>query len=165
MKTSITLALIGAFVLITGGLLFFLNSNTAASGIAVGDNAVNIKFTSVDGSTFNLGEQRGKVVVVDFITTSCSVCVEEFKVLKQLESDSRIKLVSVNLDSTSLADLQQFATYYGLSWVVGSSQQSGVDYKVSGVPTLLVIDKGGVIRFRGYYTNLEQLDQVISQYA
>ena len=165
MKTTITLALIGALVIVTGGLLFFLNSNTTASGITVGDNAVNIKFTAVDGSTFNLGEQRGKVVVVDFITTTCSVCVDEFKVLKQLKSDSRITLVSVNLDSTDLADLQQFATYYGLSWIVGSSQQSGVDYKVSGVPTLLVIDKGGVIRYRGYYTNLKQLDQVISQYA
>jgi thiol-disulfide isomerase/thioredoxin len=165
MKTSITLALIGGLVLGTGGLLFFLNSNTAANGIAVGDAAINIRFTTVDGSTFNLGDQRGKVVVVDFITTSCSICVEEFKVLKQLESEGRVMLVSVNVDSTALADLQVFATYYGLNWVVGSSQQAGTDYKISGVPTLLVIDKGGVIRYRGYYTDFEQLDQVISQYA
>jgi thiol-disulfide isomerase/thioredoxin len=165
MKTSITLALIGALVLGTWGLLFFLNSNTAAGGIAVGDSALNIRFTAVDGSNFNLGDQRGKVVVVDFITTSCSVCVEEFKVLKQIESEGRVTLVSVNVDNTALADLQLFTTYYGLNWVVGSSQQAGVDYKVSGVPTLLVIDKGGVIRYRGYYTDFGQLDQVISQYA
>jgi len=165
MKTSITLALIGAFILGTGGLLFFVNSNRVASGIAVGDTAINLKFTTVDGSTFNLGDQRGKVVVVNFITTSCSVCVEEFKVLKQLESDGRVVLVSVNVDSVGWSDLQLFARYCGLSWVVGGSQQAGVDFKVSGVPTLLVIDRGGVIRYRGYFTNFGQLNQVISQYA
>jgi thiol-disulfide isomerase/thioredoxin len=169
MKIGIKLAIIGVLILGTSGLIFFAriraNEITIASGIAVGDTAVNLKFTTIDGSTFNLGDKRGKMVVVDFTTTSCPVCVEELKVLKQLQSDESLVLVSVNVDSASLADLQLFASHYELSWDVGNSQQAGVDYKVSGVPTLLVIDRSGVIRYRGYYTDLEQLVHIINQDA
>jgi thiol-disulfide isomerase/thioredoxin len=165
MKTGITLALIGVFVLGTGGLYLFLNSGNAAGGITVGDGALNIKFTATDGSTFDLSQQRGKVVVVDFITTSCPVCVDEFDILRQIAGDERVALISVNLDSTSTLDLQQFSNYYDLDWRIGGSKQAGIDYKVNAVPTILVIDKEGIIRYRGFYTELSQLQQMINEYA
>jgi thiol-disulfide isomerase/thioredoxin len=164
MKTSITLALIGALIISTGAITYLLNPETE-NGVTVGNTAINIKFTAIDNSTFNLENQRGKVIIVDFITTSCPYCVEEFEVLKQLEFDERVGIVSVNLDGTNSTDLQTFADYYGLTWTVGSSQQAGIDYKVSSVPTLLIIDKDGVIRYRGYYTSLDQLNQVINRHV
>jgi cytochrome c biogenesis protein CcmG/thiol:disulfide interchange protein DsbE len=165
MKTSVTLALIGVFILGTGGLYYYLSSGNAAGGITVGDDALNIKFTAIDGSTFDLREQKGKVVVIDFITTSCPVCVDEFDILRQIAGDERVALVSVNLDSTSISDLQRFSTYYTLEWMIGFSKQAGIDYKVNAVPTILIIDKEGVIRYRGYYTELSQLQQMINEYA
>jgi thiol-disulfide isomerase/thioredoxin len=165
MKTSYTLALIGALILGTVGVYFFITSTAAATGISVGDKAVNMRFTTIDGSTFDLNTQKGKVVVVDFITTTCPVCVEEFKVLNQLADDPRITLVSVNLDKTGMSDLQLFALNYGIGWKLGTSQQAGVDYEVSGVPTVMVIDKEGVIRYRGYYTSQTQLEQIIDRYS
>ncbi len=84
MKIGVTLALIGIFILGTGGLYYFLNSDNAVGGITVGDGALNIMFTATDGSTFDLSEQRGKVVIIDFITTSCPVCVDEFDILRQI---------------------------------------------------------------------------------
>jgi thiol-disulfide isomerase/thioredoxin len=165
MKTSYTLALIAVFAVVGGGLFIFLSSGYADAGITVGDQAVNMKFTTIDGSTFDLSGQRGKVVIIDFVTTSCPICVEEFDVLRLLAGDERVKLISVNLDSTAYADLKVFSDYYEVSWAVGSSQQAGLDYKVSAVPTILLIDKDGFIRYRGYYTELDQLQQLISQYA
>jgi thiol-disulfide isomerase/thioredoxin len=165
MKTSMTLVLIGALLFTSSAIIYLLNPNKVAYGVAVGDTAINIKFTTVDDSTFSLEDHKGKVVIVDFITTSCPFCIDEFEVLNQLESDERVRIVSVNLDETNSADLRAFADYYGVTWTVGSSQQSGIDYKVSGVPTMLVIDKDGVIRYRGYYTSLDQFNQVINQYA
>ena len=165
MKTGVTLVLIGVFVLGTGGLYFFLNSGNAAGGITVGDGALNIKFTATDGSTFYLSEQRGKVVIVDFITTICPVCVDEFDILRQITGDKRVTLLSVNLDSTNTSDLQLFSLYYDLDWKIGGSKQAGIDYKVNAVPTVLVIDKEGIIRYRGFYTELSQLQQMINEYA
>jgi thiol-disulfide isomerase/thioredoxin len=165
MKTSVTLALIGVFILGTGGLYYFLNSDNAAGGITVGDGALNIKFTATDGSTFDLSEQRGKVVIVDFITTSCPVCVDEFDILRQITGDQRVTLVSVNLDSTNTSDLKLFSIYYDLEWKIGGSKQAGIDYKINAVPTILVIDKEGIIKYRGFYTELSQLQQMINEYA
>ena len=165
MKTSITLALIGVFILGTVGLYYFLNSDNAAGGITVGDGALNIMFTATDGSTFDLSEQKGKVVIVDFITTSCPVCVDEFDILRQITGDKRVTLVSVNLDSTKTSNLQLFSIYYNLDWKIGSSKQAGIDYKVNAVPTVIVIDKEGIIRYRGFYTELSQLQHIINEYA
>lgn len=157
--------MIGVFILGTGGLYIFLNSGNAAGGIAVGDEALNIKFTATDGSTFDLSQQGGKVVVVDFITTSCPVCVDEFEILRQIAGDERVMLVSVNLDSTGTSDLRLFSSYYDLDWKIGGSKQAGIDYKVNAVPTILVIDKEGIIRYRGFYTELSHLQQMINEYA
>jgi thiol-disulfide isomerase/thioredoxin len=164
MKTAYTLAFISVLIFSMTGLFFFLNSNTA-TGISVGDKAVNMSFTTIDGATFDLNGQKGKIVVVDFITTSCPICVDEFKVLEQLANNSRITLVTVNLDKSTSDDLQMFALSQGIVWRLGSSQQAGIDYEVSGVPTVLVIDKEGVIRYRGYYTSLSKIEQIIEQYA
>jgi thiol-disulfide isomerase/thioredoxin len=164
MKTGITLILIAVLILGIGGFIFYINTSGTVNGIVVGDTAIDIKFTTLNGTIFNLSDHRGKIVVIDFVTTSCSICVEEFKVLKQIASEGRITLVSINLDGTTTSDLQKFGNYYELTWIIGNSQKAGIDYQVSGVPTMLVIDKEGVIRYRGYYTSLEQLDRVISQF-
>jgi thiol-disulfide isomerase/thioredoxin len=164
MKTGITLILIAVLILGIGGFIFYINKSGTVNGIVVGDTAIDIKFTTLNGTIFNLSDHRGKIVVIDFVTTSCSICVEEFKVLKQIASEGRITLVSINLDGTTKSDLQKFGNYYELTWIIGNSQKAGIDYQVSGVPTMLVIDREGVIRYRGYYTSLEQLDRVISQF-
>lgn len=137
----------------------------AGEGVSVGDTAADIQFTAIDGSVFRLSDQRGKVVVVDFITTSCSICVEEFEVLRQLTGRSSVRVVSINLDGVDQADLAAYAQRFEVAWTLGGSRAAGTDYKVTGVPTLIVVDRGGVIRYRGYYTAFEVLDQVISQYG
>jgi thiol-disulfide isomerase/thioredoxin len=148
-----------------GGFLSYINAGKPGNGVSVGDKALDITFTTLNGSRFKLSDQRGKVVVIDFITTTCSVCVEEFKVLKQFEGEKRAIFISINVDDSNPTTLQAFAASYGLNWTVGSSPSTGVDYKVSGVPTLLVIDKDGVIRYRDYYTTFEQLNLAISRYS
>lgn len=163
-KASLAAALI--LVVALGGFVYWVTTNTQfGRGISVGDTAVDIQFTTLDGTPFRLSDQRGKVVVVDFITTSCSICVQEFDVLRQLSGRADVKVVSINLDGVNQTFLSQYARILNVTWTVGGSAAAGTDYKVSGVPTLLVVDRGGVIRYRGYYTSFEALDQVISQYG
>ena len=164
MKNTTTIALI-LVLLGIGGLLLYIKVGKTADGISIGDKALDIKFTALDGSYFKLSDQRGKIVVVDFMTTTCPVCIEEFNVLRQFKGDGRAIFISINVDGSNSDDLRYFAAYYGLNWMVGSSQSAGVDYKVSGVPTLLVIDKDGMIKYRDYYTSFEKLNQVINQYS
>jgi len=165
MKLVYTLSIIAALSIAGGGLLYLIGAGAAATGTNVGDRAINISFTTTQGTTFDLSSHRDRVVVVDFMTTSCPVCVDEFTQLKQLAGDGGVLIVSVNLDSNSLGYLGEFSNYYGVNWIVGSSQKAGSDYQVSAVPTMLVIDRQGVIRYRSYYTELSQLEQIVGEYS
>ena len=48
---------------------------------------------------------------------------------------------------------------------INAAALAGIAYKVNAVPTVLVIDKEGIIRYRGFYTELSQLQQMINEYA
>ena len=165
MRTSSTIILI--IVLLSGlsALVFYVNSNRLETGTSVGNLAEDIEFTTINGTSFRLGDQRGKIVLVDFVTTSCPVCAEEFKVLQQVETEGKVTLVSINLDGSNTNDLTTFSRNNILTWAFGNSEKAGVDYRVDAVPTLIIIDGNGVIRYRGYYTSLGDLDQIINKYS
>jgi cytochrome c biogenesis protein CcmG/thiol:disulfide interchange protein DsbE len=160
-KTSVALMLI----LIVGisAFAYWITSNRSAPpGVNVGDQTLDVRFNDTNGQIFSLSEQRGKIVILDFVTTTCSVCIEEFDALRQLQGQPGVVVVSVNVDGASGADLLNFAQNNKVGWLIGNSPNAIDDFKVSAVPTLVVVDKSGTIRYRGFYTSYEQLIQVIN---
>jgi cytochrome oxidase Cu insertion factor (SCO1/SenC/PrrC family) len=144
------------------GLIFVLASNLFKPGNKVGDIALDISLRSVNGTEFRLSNNRGKVIILDFMTTTCPYCIEEFKAIGKLDSNE-IRVISINLDGTDDEALNSFANSNGVTWFIGSSMQSGSNYQVSAVPTIIIVDKEGIIRYRGYYTTTEELIQVIGR--
>lgn len=149
------------------GAYFFWIQTIAggAPGYSEGDKALEIIVTGIDGSVFSLGASKGKLVLIDFVTTSCPYCIEEFKELGQLTGENDLMIVSISLDGTSSTDLIKFAKENGVAWFLGSSQKTGMDYKVNAVPTLVLIDKTGIIRYRGYYTTIDQLKAMVAKFT
>jgi thiol-disulfide isomerase/thioredoxin len=148
----------------SGLTLFVLASNPGSvSGVKVGDVAMDISLKNIDGTEFRLSTSKGKIVILDFMTTTCPYCVDEFKVLKQLDSDNRVQVISINLDITSDQDLKDFTLSNNIDWFIGTSLKAGSDYKITSVPTIIVVDKGGFIRYRSSFTTLDQFNQIINQ--
>ncbi|MGD0805375.1 MAG: TlpA disulfide reductase family protein [Candidatus Bathyarchaeia archaeon] len=163
MNTKTTAALMLTLIVGISAFAYWVTSNRSAPpGVNVGDQAVEMKLNDTSGQTFSLSTQRGKTVVLDFVTTTCSVCVEEFDALRQLQVQKGLVIVSVNVDGTSESDLLTFAKNNKVSWLIGNSPTAIDNYKVSAVPTLVVVDKSGTIRYRGFYTSYEQLIQIIN---
>ena len=77
-KTLKRLLWAGALLLLAGVLLFVnLPEPVPAAGAREGDALPDFTVTCMDGSSFTLSSQRGKVVVLNLWATWCAPCVRE----------------------------------------------------------------------------------------
>jgi len=147
-----------------GGLLFYVNTAPVPPGIGIGSAAIEVIAIDSRGTAFKLSEHKGKIVVIDFMTTGCPYCVEELKDIKQIQGRKDVSFASILLDvGLTTQALDEFEKTNAVTWFLGTSLQAGGEYKVTAVPTMLIIDRAGVIRYRGYYTSVDKIEAVINQ--
>jgi thiol-disulfide isomerase/thioredoxin len=133
-------------------------------GVEKGNRLRNTQVTGLDGEPVLFNDYRGSILVVDFMAPWCSPCRDQIKVLIQLSQRTDVEILSINVDpdynSTYLA---RFRDNEGMTWTLTSSYDAAVEYKVSAIPLILVADRDGVIRYRGYYTTLNVFQQIIDE--
>ena len=142
----------------------------APVGIRVGMQAPDFTLRTLTGESFNLYEQRGKPVFLNFWGTWCPPCVAEMPAIQKLQdtmADS-IQIVGIGVRDTRVQELR-FTTRYGYTWtfVLDSAQDVVRTYEVSAYPTSVFLDAKGVIvrKFvgsRNYETFLEAARQAIN---
>jgi peroxiredoxin len=114
---------------------------------------VDFNFTALDGRRVKLADLRGKVVLVDFWATTCVPCVREMPDLKQLYEKHHtigLEIVGISLDSDKTA-LTRFIEKEKIPWPqfydpAGATNRFAVQYGVSGIPVMWLLDKHGVLR-------------------
>lgn len=102
-----------------------------------------------DGTHFDLANERGHVVIVNFWGTYCPPCRAEAPVLTRVWRSLRgsgDRLVGVAVDRAPLADVTRFARGLGMAYpiAVGPLAILG-DFQVRLVPTTVVIDRRGIV--------------------
>ncbi|MHA1289741.1 MAG: TlpA family protein disulfide reductase [Candidatus Thorarchaeota archaeon] len=155
------------FSVFAGYMIWDQINKSVSGGVDVGHKATDFTVPGVNGSSFTLSDYLGKVVIIDFLATTCVPCqnqLDELDLVAPLYDD--VVIVSIEIDSSlSWSDFVNYANYKNVTWFMGHDSSIGQKYKVSYIPTIIIVDKEGTIIFRELYTShsklKEQLEQIL----
>ena len=122
-----------------------------------------------DGSSFNLADYRGQVVVLNFWASWCDPCIAEMPMLNRLSdefADDNVVIVGVNVWDTRDA-AQEFIDELNITYPViedDAATSIAVEFGLTGVPETFVINPDGeiVTYYRGEFTNAQQIRDMIA---
>ena len=122
--------------------------------VKIGDPAPDINLTLLDGEIVSLNSLRGKVVVLQFTASWCSVCRKEMPHLEKdvwlPNKDKDFILIGVDYDEPLdkvVAFKEKMQTTYPMALDPGAEIFAQFAKKRSGVTRNVVIDKEGNIAF------------------
>ena len=113
--------------------------------------APNWKLVSLKGEEISLSDLKGKLVLIDFFYKSCYPCMQALPALQALHEkydEKGLRVVGINPFDTKEDDLEAFLAKRGVTYtVVLEGKDAANTYRVSGYPTLFLVDKNGKIIF------------------
>lgn len=164
-------AIIGIFVLVAAGTSYFIynifqKTNTVLiEGYDIGNTFIDLEIPLIPGNKIKISDLKGELIILDFMIPWCSPCIDQIKVFQYISGTVGVSIVSVNINPKSeMSELIDFANEEDITWYYGHLPEAALEYKVSAVPVIIVVDQMGVIRYRGFFTPLEVLQQLINQY-
>ena len=157
LKLTRTLSVISLII-----IAFFINFNfiphllRSVLSKELNEPGFNFEISRLDSSIISSSEFKGKTIVVDFFGTWCGPCILELsemeKVKSHFKNEGNLLFLIVNSDQPgdSPEKTRQFKINHGFDFDFfydhgGSAHKS---FGLNGVPSLVIIDKDGNIRFK-----------------
>ncbi len=132
-------------------LLFAGCTSILDLGAKSGDLAPAFDLVDLEGVPLNLSTFAGRVLVLDFMSSTCGPCRVQMPHLLELNaSRPDIAIISVSVDpSESNATLAAFRDEFEAEWPFAKGPYFGIreDYGVLTLPKTVVIDGEGRISF------------------
>jgi len=134
----------------------------------VGQIAPALAGRTLSGERFDIDQQRGRWVVVNFFATWCPPCVQEHPELvefSQRAGESAV-VVSVAYDQNELGDVERFFAERGGDWpvIIDGGDGAALDYGVKKLPESFVVAPNGTVvaKVNGGVT-ADELQRLIAQ--
>jgi thiol-disulfide isomerase/thioredoxin len=148
-------------VVVTGGFVFMHNwLSYAFNRAATEERSVgNFELLTNERARITSQQLMGKIVVLDFWSTACGACFDKFPEFERFyqrhRSDVNMEIYSVNipLDGETVQDNDRLIRSLGYSfptiYVTEGFDEVRSRFGLQGVPTVMVIDVGGTVRYTG----------------
>ncbi|MGB8707346.1 MAG: redoxin domain-containing protein [Dehalococcoidia bacterium] len=156
------------YTLVVLGLVL-ISLGSAVACVKSKETTYASKFTlqSIDGSTINLNDFRGRPVMLTFWRINCSACEFQMPFTEALydkwSSDS-LAVLTINVGDRA-SDVADYVNSRGITYPVLLDPQSQVanDYGIIGVPTTYFIDGQGISKAYqiGAFENEEAMESAI----
>ncbi len=151
----------------------WIEQEKSQSTFAYGSEALNFKVKDVEGKEFELGANKGKVVVMAFFYNSCSPCVPVLNDLQKIYEkykEKGVEIVALNPVDSKLGEeqMQSFIKERNITYRVAQIPKYTIEemYLVRYFPTIFIIDKKGRVIYshQGYNTLfLEKISKIIEK--
>lgn len=123
----------------------------------IGDPAPDFSLPTLEGKPVGLADFKGRQpLLLVFWATWCPTCREEVPNINRIAAEygpKGLAVLAVNVGSNdSPASTAKFRDRHRMTYPVAFDQGSRVSraFGVTGVPTVLLVDRRGMIRYRGY---------------
>jgi peroxiredoxin len=123
---------------------------------------------ALDGTTsVSLADLRGRVVLLDFWATWCGPCTTQYPHLNQWHqqyADKGLQIVALSDEEPDL--VREYVAQVGLGYPIAldPGERIRAAYLVPGIPTTVIIDKAGIVRFVAVgTTNPAKLEATITR--
>ncbi len=113
------------------------------------EKAYDFTLVDTEGQEFTLSDFEDKYVILDFFAIWCTPCKIELSHLKGLKHQLGDEIVIISLDVDPEETEQQVKDYKqanGMDWIVArDTEYLSMPYRVTALPTLVLIDPSGNI--------------------
>lgn len=125
----------------------------AATLTQVGEPAPDFTVATLDGGSFTLAAQRGKVVLINWWATWCPPCVAEMPHLQarvwERFQGRDFAMIAVSREETAEV-VRDWAAAHGITFAVGLDPERAAygKYASAFIPRSVVVDRDGTIIFQ-----------------
>ncbi len=132
-------------------------------GALAGKPAPDFDRQTLEGEDLQLSELKGQVVILDFWARWCQPCMQELPHIQEFWEEVEgegVLVIGVNQDGSPEV-ARQVVKDKGLTFpiVFDKNHSIGKDYRVGGIPTLVVIDTQGKVlgRYVGSHPDIKEV--------
>lgn len=114
----------------------------------IGQEAADFSLKELGGQEVRLRNLRGRVVLLNFWASWCGPCRLEMPVIEKLHQELGSKGLSVfGINDEDVETIREYLSEYEYTFptLLDTDQQVARLYRVRGIPTMVVIDRQGIV--------------------